>query len=391
LLYDACVAIEQSNTATYERIVVMLLSRPRTSEVLSQRLDRQVYGAWERGWQPADLLRYCHRRLGNAHADLLTDLMGIERTEYATATVSEAWDAQLYAAGVRMWWPAREEYWAVKAAAIGTTWAALLRLGIDLLDLLVTLPAIGLIGPLPGEGRRGSLGPGMASESADLRMRDKVRALLAKAESTEYAEEAEALTAKAQELMVRHSIDYALLAATSGANDAPAAIRVGLDAPYEDAKALLLTRIGEANACRSAWSKDCGFVTVIGYAADLASVEMLYTSLLVQATTAMLNHGKDRQSRTASFRRSFLYAFALRIGERLLTVADRVGKAAAQEGKGALVPVLAAKRDSVDAATEELLGHLQVRPIGPTNYAGWTSGRAAADLARLGTQGQLGR
>jgi hypothetical protein len=38
-----------------------------------------------------------------------------------------------------------------------------------------------------------------------------VRALLAKAESTTYPEEADALTAKAQELMARHSIDRAML------------------------------------------------------------------------------------------------------------------------------------------------------------------------------------
>ena len=47
-------------------------------------------------------------------------------------------------------------------------------------------------------------------------MLDKVRALLAKAESTEFPEEAGALTSRAQQLMARYSIDHALLAAQTG-------------------------------------------------------------------------------------------------------------------------------------------------------------------------------
>ena len=42
------------------------------------------------------------------------------------------------------------------------------------------------------------------------RILDKVRALLAKAESTQYAEEAAAYTAKAQELIATHAIDIAV-------------------------------------------------------------------------------------------------------------------------------------------------------------------------------------
>ena len=44
----------------------------------------------------------------------------------------------------------------------------------------------------------------------------KVRALLAKAESTTFEAEAEALTAKAHQLMVRHTIDEALVAGRGG-------------------------------------------------------------------------------------------------------------------------------------------------------------------------------
>jgi len=67
----------------------------------------------------------------------------------------------------------------------------------------------------------------------------KVRGLLAKAESTEFEAEAAALTAKAQELMTRHAIDRAALH-VGQAVGRPSIIRVAIEAPYVDPKSLLL-------------------------------------------------------------------------------------------------------------------------------------------------------
>ncbi|RST20878.1 bifunctional 3'-5' exonuclease/DNA polymerase [Streptomyces sp. WAC04770] len=65
-------------------------------------------------------------------------------------------------------------------------------------------------------------------------MLTRIRALLAKAEATGFPEEAEALTAKAQELMARHSIDEALLAARSHSTDGPGVPFAGLLRVYAD-------------------------------------------------------------------------------------------------------------------------------------------------------------
>ena len=126
---------------------------------------------------------------------------------------------------------------------------------------------------------------------ADERMLGRIRALLAKAESTEFAEEAEALSARAQELMAKYSIDHALLAAETGREETPGGRRIAVDNPYEAPKATLLQTVAEANRCRVVWSKELGLVTVIGFPADLDAVELLFTSLLVQANTAMLRAG----------------------------------------------------------------------------------------------------
>lgn len=131
----------------------------------------------------------------------------------------------------------------------------------------------------------------------------RVRALLAKAESTTFDEEAEALTAKAQELIARHALDEAALHDAGDVGD-PSVRRIPLDPPYAKAKAFLLNEVADANRCRAVHSDDCGWVTVFGYDGDLHAVELLTTSLFAQATAAMARHGSRRDATGRSRTRS---------------------------------------------------------------------------------------
>ena len=240
-------------------------------------------------------------------------------------------------------------------------------------------------------------------------MLSRIRSLLAKAESTEFPEEAEALSARAQELMAKYSIDHALLAAETGQAETPGGRRIAVDNPYEAPKATLLQIVAQANRCRVVWSRELGLVTVIGFPADLDAVELLFTSLLVQANTAMLRTGGKRdgsgRSRTRAFRQSFLLAYAVRIGERLSEAADHAEREAVAEqravdadaaGGGArkgadLVPFLAARHRAVDDAVDEMFGATltRSRSVRATDADGWNSGRAAADLASLRNNTQV--
>ncbi|MGH8302569.1 MAG: DUF2786 domain-containing protein, partial [Steroidobacteraceae bacterium] len=130
---------------------------------------------------------------------------------------------------------------------------------------------------------------------------------LAKAESTTFDAEAEALTAKAQELMARHRIDRAVLEHDFHApRTSPVGRRLAVDDPYAEAKALMLGKIAAANGCHSVWSKGLGFSTAFGFADELDAVEELFTSLLVQAAVALRRAGskfdRDGRSRTTRFR-----------------------------------------------------------------------------------------
>lgn len=254
-------------------------------------------------------------------------------------------------------------------------------------DLAVAIEALAVLATLPPLPPLRTSSPGRARPGHDPRMLEKVRALLAKAESTTYPEEAEALSAKAQELMARHSIDDAVVAAGEGGQDPPGGLRLPVDDPYAKAKSVLLSVVAAANRCRAVWSEGLGFSTVIGFDGDLQAVEVLYTSLLVQATSAMVAAGRhvDRsgRSRTRSFRQAFLLAYATRIGHRLRAAEAAVQAAAAEAYGAALLPVLADREAAVDAARDAAFPGAVHRSVSVSNAAGWAAGSAAADLASL--------
>jgi hypothetical protein len=263
---------------------------------------------------------------------------------------------------------------------------------------LSTMPTLEALIPPPGVGPDwrakvagpADRGPGGGAEADPVL--EKVRALLAKAESTSFEAEAEAFTAKAQELIARHAIDAALLAVDDG-DDGPSAIRVFIDDPYIDAKSLLLHVVAQSGRCRAAFTSSVAMCTVVGFASDLAAVQMLFTSLLVQAQTAMAAAARSAppgsRARSRGFRSSFLQSYASRIGQRLdevneAVVAESEADAAAGHRRS-ILPVLASREEAVDEALDDLFGSLSTRRLrGGQDPAGWASGRFAADNAQLG-------
>ncbi len=346
------------------------------------------------GWQPADLVRTARREHGEPVAAVLVDTMAGRMREYPASTVDPRWTAQLAQVGAEVWWESDTEWVGGWAERHGFGRAETIEAAVGALRLLRELPTLPVLIPPPGRATagsdprvRGGRPPTVDATRVDRRALDKIRALLAKAESTTFPEEAETYTAKAQELMARYSIDAALLDASGPKRAEPVAVRIGVEAPYEGPKSILLSVVAQANRCRAVWSKEHGFNTVFGFETDLELVELLFTSLLVQATTAMTAHGSRRdrygRSSTRSFRQSFLTAYAHRIGERLAGAAERAGDEAAAEVGAALLPVLAARDETVREQVHAVFPTLTQRHMSVTNRAGWESGRAAADSASL--------
>lgn len=335
---------------------------------------------WQSGWMPADVWHMAQRRAGASAAALLADAIVADTERHAAATVHRRWADQVSWLGSGIWWDTSRPHlgqWAEREG-IGVTEALLTA--ITATAMLITLPTLPLIVSPPGTARHAET----TAKSVDQKVLGRVRGLLAKAESTQYPEEAEALSAKAQELMNRHAFERAMLDADTHSDQVATSSRLWLDNPYIEAKSHLVSAIATANRSKAVFYPHLGCVGLVGEELDLEITELLTTSLLVQATRAMLAEGSQTTrggvSRTRSFRRSFLVSYATRIGERL----TEAGKATSDDASDErLLPVLASRSKAVEEKFEELFSHTVQRRTSINNGAGWHAGRRAADRADL--------
>jgi hypothetical protein len=370
-------ALYDTADAALDTAASLLAADPAADAELARRGEEFVATAWRRGWQPADLVRIVRRELDDAHVRLVAALIRAQAPHDRAR--GPRWAAQLDDV------PDADETAPPRTDRFSHATAVL-----ELYRLLVRLPGLE---PLEaGEPSR----PGRENRP-ESRALARIRALLAKAEATGYPEEAEALSAKAQELMARHSVDEALLAAHAPSPDTPGACRIGVEPPYEQAKAVLLDAVADANHCKAVWNESFGFSTVVGFEADLEAVELLYTSLLVQAEAAMTKAEAGQRAggrkRTKTFRQSFLAAYAHRAGTRLRAAAEAATGAATQEAADAdLLPVLASREVAVTDRVERMFPETTTTRLrGAGDAAGWTEGTRAADAARVGHHRPLKR
>ncbi|MEU6373306.1 DUF2786 domain-containing protein [Streptomyces sp. NPDC046909] len=338
-----------------------LLAADKGADVELARRGREFVAAvWRRGWQPADVVRMVRRELDDVHVRLVAELIRAQVSDDRAR--GPRWRAQVEELPGDV--PSQDRF--SRATAV-----------LELYRLLLRLPALE---PLDE--------PAARTSHPESRMLTRIRALLAKAEATGYPEEAEALSAKAQELMARHSVDEALLDAQAPTHDSPGACRIGVEPPYEQAKAVLLDAVATANHCRAVWNEPFAFSTVVGFEPDLVAVELLYTSLLVQATTAMTKAEAAQRAggrkRTKTFRQSFLAAYAHRVGVRLRAAAEtQVGDE--------LLPVLATREVAVTDHLDRMFPQTTTTRLrGVSDEAGWIEGAEAADQAQVKSRRRLG-
>ncbi|MEU5665672.1 DUF2786 domain-containing protein [Streptomyces longwoodensis] len=369
-------ALYDSADASLDTGASLLAADPAADAELARRGEEFVAALWGRGWQPADVVRVVRRELGDAPVCLLAELIRAQAPRDRVR--GRRWRDQLAQLDeVLAEAPPRPDRFSHATAVL------------ELYRLLLRLPALEPLQDAPPHrsGRTNTSGASGVSGGSGGRMLARIRALLAKAEATGFPEEAEALSAKAQELMAKHSVDEALLDAAAPAPDAPGACRIGVEPPYEQAKAVLLDAVASANHCRAVWNEPFCFSTVVGFEADLEVVELLYTSLLVQAQSAMTRAEAAQRAggrkRTKTFRQSFLAAYAHRVGTRL-------AEAAGSQVTDDLLPVLASREVAVTAAADRLFPDtVSTRLRGVSDEAGWTEGARAADRAQMRSRPRL--
>lgn len=189
--------------------------------------------------------------------------------------------------------------------------------------------------PEPSASRPEAAQPGQARSEQTLL--ERVRKLLAKAEDDSVTPaEAEALTAKAAELMARYGIDRALLAATRPETDRPADRVIDVPNPWADVRAHLLAGLVSAMRCQCvllpvATGKR---VHVFGYASDLERTELLYTSLLVQMAHGLAATQVPATARSPrAWRRSWLLGYSSAVTARVRAAEERAASDATSSGR----------------------------------------------------------
>ena len=261
----------------------------------------------------------------------------------------------------------------------------------------------------PGDAPHGAAATDCLSGRRDISvgmsdaMLDKVRKLLAKAEDPACTPaEAEAFNTKAAELIAKYGVDRALLAESDPTSDVVGDRVIDLLAPYAT-RQMRAARPGSRPRCaasRCSANSPCGSsrgrrrkdfsMHLFGFASDLDRVELLFTSLLVQASQSLAVQTAPAWENVAAYRRSWLAGFTYAVVARLRAAEARAAEPAMPSPRlsttvGRSVALVLADRGShVEQRVAEVYPRL--RFAGPRRLAG--SGRrqgyAAGQRADLG-------
>lgn len=243
--------------------------------------------------------------------------------------------------------------------------------------------------------------------SDDDRMLERVRRLLAKAEGATTEAERDAYNSKAAELIARYGIEEALLDAGQATRAMPGDRVVGLDAPYARDKGSLLAAIAVPLGVRAVMRKGeparptALSMHLFGMTSDLERVDLLYTSLLVQAAHGLaIARPRDSYESVAAYRRSWMIGFAYSIQQRLVA-AEAAARANAEAGttppgsqraSGPSVSLVLADRAAlVDHAMAEAYPRLRTAATRTLSGSGSAEGAAAGKRADLGGKRVSGR
>lgn len=216
---------------------------------------------------------------------------------------------------------------------------------------------------------------------------DRIQALLKKAESTTFEKEAEALVGKAEALRQQYRIEALLSDSYGGCAESAAVVsrRVRMHAPWVNYQMRLLGAIAHANACTTILLTPSGIATVFGSADDVDHVLDLFTSLNRQRAYFMRISAGARTAQerhqTSSYRRSFMVAYASRVGVLLRRAAEEVFDdlgATAPAAPGAIIPALKKRSQQARKTMDSVFPHTRGMSVSATNSLGVHDGYEAA-------------
>ena len=212
----------------------------------------------------------------------------------------------------------------------------------------------------------------------------RVQKLIAVAESTCNADEADAFSQKAAELIARYRLSPESLRPRNSDEFIVRQHALGRGA-YVRARFLLLSEVAESMGCLATFTTGPEGTTaqVSGPFREVDAVMTLYHSLHHQMGAMVAQERRATAAATQRFRRAFMFGFAERVGELLRETQRSV--AAERHDGDSLMPVLLEQRQRVHEFASQQLGPIRSASApSPVVADGAYAGREAAQDVDIG-------
>jgi hypothetical protein len=221
---------------------------------------------------------------------------------------------------------------------------------------------------------------------------DRVRKLLVKAEAAGVSPaEAQALTAKAAELMAKYGIDRALLAAEQPETDRPADRIIDIGNPWARVQAHLLCGLAAALRCQCVilpGTSPGTRIHMFGFGSDIERTDVLYTSVLLQMWQGLaITQPPDQVRSVRAWRRSWLLGFATAVVARVRAAEEGAARRAAGPAGAATSRTALVLADRSEVISRSLRHAYPVTRTSRVTYSGngYGSGYTEGERADIGT------
>ncbi|MEU9605428.1 DUF2786 domain-containing protein [Streptomyces sp. NPDC048057] len=227
-----------------------------------------------------------------------------------------------------------------------------------------------------------------------------IKALLAKAEDPAASpEEAQAYFTRAATLMAKYGIEQAMLAEARPETDELTYRSFDIKGKYVPDRAALLFSITHALGAQGIyWSridreggKRYRKIKVYAHQSTLDRIEMLFSSLQLQALNGMAKARPMYGESVTAYRKSWMAGFSSTVRKRLAEAEEAaLQEAPAQAGGSGAELVLVKREAAVERFFKQAHPEVKASPRRRLTGNGWHDGRAAGERADIGGR-RLGR
>ncbi|MFH8414386.1 DUF2786 domain-containing protein [Streptomyces collinus] len=225
-----------------------------------------------------------------------------------------------------------------------------------------------------------------------------IKALLAKAEDPAASPaEAEAYFGRAADLMAKYGIDQALLAESQPGTDEITSRSFDIKGKYVPDRAALLFSITHALGAQNVYwglvdretGKRYRNVRVYAHESTLERIEILFSTLQLQALNGMKKARPQYGESTTAYRKSWMAGFASTVRRRLAEAEETAVRETTVESGTSTELVLVEREAAVERHFKRAHPKLKAAPPRRLTGNGWGDGKAAGERASLGGR-QLG-